>query len=367
MTAATHGRGSRIVLTGHHAITPVGLDAELTCAALRAGVARMAECDLYLPMAAGPEVEEDDALVAALVPELDTELDGIDRLLALGLGALRGLVERTGLLRADLPRTGLFVALPAPDAATRAWKLGDYYMPQLIARAGFDTFAKGQIAADEGGHSGVLSLIGRAMTALEAGIIDQAIVLGVDSYIDVARLHALDEAYRLKSQRGVDGFVPGEAAVALLIERSAPGRPARRPVLAQLALPGQATEPRPQTGDKGSTGAGLATALREAFQSLPQRRPVAWVLCDLNGESYRAFEWGLVQVRLREHFAGGLAVRHPANCIGDTGAASGALLIACAAQAFARKYAGDEVATIWTASDGGARSAMLVFPPEGSR
>jgi hypothetical protein len=180
MTAATHGRGSRIVLTGHHAITPVGLDAELTCAALRAGVARMAECDLYLPMAAGPEVEEDDALVAALVPELDTELDGIDRLLALGLGALRGLVERTGLLRADLPRTGLFVALPAPDHLL--FLLGLLVVsrrPRTIA-AIVTCFTAAHSATLALAALGVVTLPGRVVEPLIAATI---VVVGIENLV----------------------------------------------------------------------------------------------------------------------------------------------------------------------------------------
>jgi 3-oxoacyl-[acyl-carrier-protein] synthase-1 len=358
-------KSARLALTGHHVISPVGLDAESTCAALRAGISRRAASDLYLPLPAGPEVDGDDPLVLAQAPDLSTDIDGANRLLVLGLGALRGLAARIGLTRTELPRTGLFVALASPDAATSGWQLGRVYLPELLARSGLDGFAPAHLVVEESGHAGVLSLLARAAALLQTGAVEQVIVLGVDSYVDVARLSALDAAYRLKSQRGVDGFVPGEAAVALLVERADVARKPGRPALAQLGSPRQAVEPKPQSGDRASTGVGLTTALREALRDLPAPGPVSWLLCDLNGESYRAFEWGLVQVRLRAQLAGLLRVHHPADCIGDVGAASGALLVACAAQAFARKCAGDDVAAVWTASDAGGRSAMLVFPPGG--
>jgi 3-oxoacyl-[acyl-carrier-protein] synthase-1 len=355
--------GIQLAVTGHYAISPVGLDGEGTCAALRAGISRVSECDLYQPMPTGPEAAEDETLKAALVPDLDTDVDGLDRLVSLALGALRGLIDRAQLARAELPRTGLLVALPAPDAATSSWKLAQTFMPALLARAGIRGLAGTQLAVDQSGHTGVLSLIGRAAALLAAGTVDQCIVLGVDSYIDLDRLHALDIAYRLKSQRGLDGFIPGEASVALLLERTVPRTPTRRRSLARLTLPRLATEPQPLTGDRASTGAGLATALEGALCELLEPRPPGWVLCDLNGESYRAFEWGLVRVRLAAQLADRIVVQHPADCIGDTGAACGGLLIACATQAFVRKYAREPVATIWTASDGGSRAAMLVFPP----
>ena len=351
--------GMQLALTGQYALSPVGLDAETTCAALRARVSRMTESDLYLPMPAGPEAADDVPLTVGLVPNLDTDLQGIDRLLSLALGALRGLVDRAQMARGELGRT-------ATDAVPSTWNLEQTFLPSLVARAGMREIKGEWAAIDQSGHTGVFALLGKATALLDSGEVDQCIVLAVDSYIDLERLHALDLAYRLKSERGVDGFVPGEAAVALLLERAVPRSPTRRPCLCRVTLPVLATEPRPFLGDKPSGGTGLATVLRGALRSMPQAQPASWVLCDLNGESYRAFEWGLVRVRLASQLASPIVVQHPADCVGDTGAAAGGLLLACAAQAFVRKYAQAQAALVWAASDAGARAATLVLPPEGS-
>ena len=359
-----HGsQGMQLALTAQYALSPVGLDAETTCAALRARVSRLRESEVYLPMPAGPEAADDVPLTAACVPDLDVEVQGIDRLFMLALGALRGLVARAEMARAELARTAILVALPAADAIVGRWNLGQVFVPNLLARGGLDEIADDRVKVEQGGNTAVLSELGTAAAWLDSGAVDQCIVLAADSYLDFERLRTLDLAYRLKSERGVDGFVPGEAAVALLLEPSTSRKTNHRPRLARLTLPVLTQEPRPLAGDKPSTGTGLVTALRGALRGLSESKPAGWFLCDMNGESYRAFEWGLARARLGEALAGDMVVQHPADCIGDTGAACAGLLIACATQAYVRKYAQHAAAVIWSAADAGSRGAMLVLPP----
>lgn len=362
MNGRDHG-AAPLAVTAQFVLSAVGLDAETTCAALRARISRVRECDLYSPMAPGPETVDNVPLTAAKVPDLEVDLSGMDRLLVLALGALRGLIDRARMARAELSRAGILLALPAPDAVTGTWNLERLFMPTLLARAGLVEVPQGQVAVALGGNAAVLSLLGTAATWLEAGAVDQCIVLAVDSYIDVDRLQALDQSYRLKSERGVDGFVPGEAAVALLVQRAVARTPMQRAALARLTVPVLANEPRPMTGDRPSSGVGLVAALRGALRSKPGPEPAGWILCDMNGESYRAFEWGLARVRLGAQLAGQIAMQHPADCLGDTGAACAGLLIACATQAYARNYAPQPVALVWTSSEVGARGALLVLPP----
>ena len=51
---------------------------------------------------------------------------------------------------------------------------------------------------------------------------------------------------------------------------------------------------------------------------------------------------------------------HPADCIGEVGAASGALLIACAAAALAKAPPGAAPALLWTAADTDHRMALTL-------
>ena len=89
----------------------------------------------------------------------------------------------------------------------------------------------------------------------------------------------------------------------------------------------------------------------------------AFFISDLNGETYRAHEWGGVLVRLKETQGNLLdSLQHwcPALGFGDTGAASGAVSVCVANAAFERGYAPALDAVILSAADDGQRSVMCL-------
>jgi 3-oxoacyl-[acyl-carrier-protein] synthase-1 len=110
------------------------------------------------------------------------------------------------------------------------------------------------------------------------------------------------------------------------------------------------------TSEKQSTGAGLTAAMRAVLPASPGTSP-DFILCDLNGESYRAIEWGVAQVRLGERLAPERKLLHPAASWGDIGAATGGGLLALACAAFRRGWAPAEEATVFCGGDGSTRVA----------
>ena len=185
---------------------------------------------------------------------------------------------------------------------------------------------------------------------------------GVDSYLSADCLAVLDEAYRLKSPRNVDGFCPGEAAAAVLLE----GPRSRRAGAAKatVAAVGLGLEPEPLRSEKVSTCAGLAQALRAA---LPPEGSPDFLLCDLNGESYRAFEWGIAQARLGARLEGLGRAAHAGPERGLTSARRLARSCTTAVEAFARGWAPGEEALIFTASEGSLRGAARLSAPAAER
>jgi 3-oxoacyl-[acyl-carrier-protein] synthase-1 len=84
------------------------------------------------------------------------------------------------------------------------------------------------------------------------------------------------------------------------------------------------------------------------------------MICDQNGEPYRADEFGFALVRLSERFSGGSDFLAPADCWGDVGAASGPLFVALAAAAAERGYARGPYYLAWASSESGERVAALL-------
>jgi len=342
-----------IAVTGIGAVTPIGASAIETAASLRAGACRFREDGFYVPLA---------STVATLPPSAD----GAARIFELALRATRDLLRVRSDVGAaagggaDAPPTGWFFALPEEDAVTASWGLVSSLAPALLDHLG--DRASTVVAARTQGSGGSLAVLGDAAAAIRDGAIARAIVVGVDSFIDRDRLSPLDRDRRIKSDRASAGMIPGEAATALMLESVSAAERRSAPVLATLGEVGLGEEPQTVSGDRESSGRGLTRALRAAMAGGVGHAP-RWVLCDLNGEAYRTIEWGTASVRLARELGASVRVTHPADCLGEIGAAVGGVLIAHAVAGFARGYAPAPEALLWAGSDRGLRAAVRVLAP----
>lgn len=363
MSAAAPAPRVDLAVTGLAIVCPVGLSASAACAALRAGVSRLAELDGYFCLPpegmAGEAAGEPEPIVAGKVPTLPDGADGPERLRLLALAALQRIVAEGSLGRKDVSRTALLLALPAADPVVATWDLAKTFAPELCRRAAIQDWAVAQ--GTQGGPVGAFRAIDAARALLGTGRVDRCLVLAADTYVDGARLAHLDEGWRIRSQRNPDGFLPGEAASAVLLEpaRAAAKRKAR--VLGIVGGPAFATEPVAVSADRWSTGRGLAEAIRPLLDG-PQGAVGRYMLCNMNGEAYPAREWAIAQMRLAPDLPVVESLQHPADAIGETGTAMAGILVACACQAFARGHAPAPAALVWVGSDDGARAAAVIRP-----
>jgi 3-oxoacyl-[acyl-carrier-protein] synthase-1 len=321
------------------------------CAAIRAGISGFSELEDYSCDAGdGGPVQP---LVAA---PAGAEPRSAETAIALFVAALQDLITNAGMTRRELSRVPVIVSLPETSRSAESRRLAEGIFAAAAARAGIPPAPGSGFSGH--GHAGVLFAIGAAQGALSRGACSACIVAGVESYLDAETLSALDAAGRLKSGRNPDAFVPGECAVAALLEPA--GGAARRGdrPFAQLAAPGFGMEERPRGSGETSTGRGLCDAVRAAVGT--DARPFSWAVGDLNGEMYKAREWAEVRVRLAPWLNGLRHLWHPADCIGDVGAATGGVLLAIAARALDKGYAPADRALVFAGSDDGTRAAVVV-------
>jgi 3-oxoacyl-[acyl-carrier-protein] synthase-1 len=363
--------GEPLAITGVGGASPLGASAIETAASLRAGICRFSEQDdTCVPMGAAPAVPGDpldglaDRLIASTVADLPLSVAGPARVFELALRALRDLFFDGELDRATLGRAGLFLALPDDDAVTATWGLARSLGPALLDRLGLPSIPV--IAVRTAGAAGSLAILGDAAGAVRGGSIASAVVLGADTFIDRERLRLLDRDFRIKSARASAGMIPGEAAGALLLESAGgAGRRGAR-VLATLAGVGEGAEPQPNGGERESSGRGLCQALRAALPptaSSVTDEAARWIICDLNGEPYRAVEWGVALARLSRELGTLARLSHPADCLGEVGAGSGGIFVAQAIAGFARSSAPAPEALLWAGSGGGLRAAARLLAP----
>ena len=112
-----------------------------------------------------------------------------------------------------------------------------------------------------------------------------------------------------------------------------------------------------------STGLAAADAIKNAVKfGQTQKEFSLWLLHDLNGELYRANEWGITLLRLASLTKPFVdpTVWFPVTCFGETGAATGAIQALVAIRAFERNYPEGESAVLASASDGTKRAVVIM-------
>jgi 3-oxoacyl-[acyl-carrier-protein] synthase-1 len=332
------------------AISPVGNGLLQTCASARAGISRFAPHPTLECASGDPESEEPvEPLVIGLSKRFPDGIEAPERLIAMLLTCLNDMLLAEAMAASDLVTSAFLLALPPDDAAVSEWELRECFAASLWERAGLP--APAIFETNQSGHTGMFELCGRAFELLQEGAVESCFVAGSDTYNAAARVALLDGSKSLHSSRGHDGFIPGEAVSILRLSLPQTGS-----AVALLERPAFGREPQPATSDRHSTGEGLAQSIR----AITEGRRWDRVYCDLNGQSYRFAEWGLMRVRLTAELGDDLVLVHPAECLGDVGAATGGVLVGCAVQALKRGYAGVPQALLWTASDDGARASLCV-------
>lgn len=349
-----------IVITSLGALTPVGETVDETLVAIKAGIIGVSEHAYYGCTPIDPEWDEELTLYASTVPIIDPFMDGLERIIELTIPALTEVLEKADLSRKELTETGLFIALPAEDTATFNLKLYTHYLQLLCSRMGLSGLKLAKI--NKSGKCGFFEHIVDATGFLKSGDLTYAIVGGVDSYLLEDRMSLMDKAWRLKSERNVDGFIPGEAASMAMLELSGHARGRDMTPIAKITGIALGNESETIKSGKNSTGIGLASAIRKAVD-YPSVTEFDTVYCGLNGESYFAFEWGLQLVRLGTLFKNLKHLIHPIENCGEMGAATGGVLLACASKAFAQnKPANDKPALLWLSGDNEVRTALTLAP-----
>ena len=349
-----------VVVVAVGMMTAVGLTAAETAASVRAGVARFAESSIrdhrFAPFTLA-EVPEDGLPGMADGVEPVPPAPGLTarerRLLRLATMPIR---ECLAALPPGARAPGLVLALPT--AATTRPLDGAALLARLAHQLGGAIDLRASDASDRG-RAGGLAAIERAAMMLRGGRVPFMLAGGVDTYRDLYVLGTLDLEKRVKSAAHLDGFVPGEGAGMVLLASRAAAAAAGLPPLAVLSPAAVAMEDGHLYSEQPYRGNGLAAALAGLFGSGVVTEPVRDVYSSMNGESHWAKEWGVGFLRNRAAFLPDHGMHHPADSFGDTGAASGPLMVGLAALGVRDGYRGSPC-LVYGSSDDGARVALAV-------
>ncbi len=352
--------GSGVYVAALGASTSVGRDAWSTAAAVRAGISGFTEHPFMVDTVGEP-------MRVAMAPWLDVECEGLDRFEALLLPAIEQALAPILTAEDTSIRVVLALGLPSPRPGLIADLEG--LVRATVASRMPNRF--GAVATFPVGHAGGFLGLHAALPRLLQGAFDACVVGGVESYLapeTLEWLEAEDQFHGAGRLNNAWGFIPGEAAgAALIVGERALARLGSAP-LARLCSVGRAHEPNRIKTETVCIGEGLTAAFREGLQGLPPDQQVTDVFCDMNGEPYRADEFGFAALRTKEAFVSASDFIAPADCWGDVSAATAPLTLMLATIAGQKSYANGRFAFLWASSESGERGAALVeLPPARER
>ncbi len=338
------------------AVTSVGLSPAETATSVRAGVCRFAATPY-------PGRYQDPLVMGALPDELLAPADPLvgsfpdisarqRRLLRLGGQALAHLAKD---LAGKEPVT-LFLAVPEHSAEDERTDNRDL-LNLLSEQAGVKLNLPASKLFPMGRAGGIVALK-EAVQTLAAGTRHHLLVGGVDTYRDRWLLQKLDREGRISSPVNSDGFIPGEGAAFLLLSTWRSAQHAGVPILGSIGGIATSFETGHLYSDQPYRGEGLASAFTSLFASQGDGEPVGAVYAGFNGESYPAKSWGVAYLRHSHRFRENIRFEHPADCIGDTGAAMAPLMVMLAVIGMRAGYRAAP-SLVWCLSDYGHCGAIL--------
>lgn len=337
-----------LAVRGTGMVTGVGLTAAATCAAIRSAIDNFRR--------SGFVDNAGEMLLASEVP-LGSHHRGASRLRRMAAQAaqecLAGCPEAapasTALLLC-LAENGRPGAHPPDEAELLAGlqhELGARFHPQS--------------ATITHGHVALATAWRRAQALLDGRGPEHVLLVATDSMLSGAAIAHYEAERRLLTSENSDGFIPGEAAAALLLQQ-ATAEPGPRLVCTGI---GFGLEQATIESDAPLRADGLTRAITEALRAAGHGEgALKFKIIDAAGAQYQFKEASLAFSRLDRTQRTEFAVWHPADCIGEVGAAIGPVMVGVLHAAFSKRYANGSPVLMHLGNDAGERAA-LVFAWEG--
>ena len=287
-------------------VSAIGLNAEESCAAVRCGINRFQETWF---------VDRNGERLVGSEVRLEEAWHGIAKLVKLAERAIRDCLEPEAAPSVtDIP---ILVCVAETDRPGRLTGLDHILLEGLEDAFGSSLHPDSRLIS-AGRVGGVVGLL-HARRLLAGAQTSHVLLIGVDSFLTAGTLAAYDAADRLLRKDNSNGFIPGEAAGAVLLS------PATLVAAAPLVLRGLgfAREPASLTSNKPLRGDGLVASITAALGDAGVRlEDCDYRIADVNGEQYRFKEAGLAVTRLLRTRKVLFGLWHSADCIGEVGAAT---------------------------------------------
>ena len=325
-------------------VTAVGLNSASSCAAIRCAIDNFSETRF---MDKGGEW-----IIGAQVP-LDQPWRGLLKLVHMVVPAIQECLGHIPHVKKE--QVALLLCVAEKERPGRIEGLDDRLLEEI--RAALGTLFHPQTTVIAKGRVGGALALDLARRLIHDEHVPYCVIAGVDSYLTAACVAAYEDKGRLLTSRNSNGFIPGEAAAAILVGliSNSNGNELRC-----LGI-GHGTEKATMDSEEPLRADGLVEAFRNAFNDAECGfEQVDYRLTDANGEQYWFKEAALGMTRAMRVRKENFFLWHPADCIGETGAATASAALAFAASAAQKRYAPGPAVLCHVGNDAGDRFALIL-------
>jgi len=334
-----------LAIVGSGMVTGVGLTAPASCAAIRCAIDNFQETRF---MDSGGE------WIMGSGVELEQPWRGVSKLSKMLASALRECASSVPDFRLD--QVPILLCLAEKDRPGRFDDLNNQVYIETQKELGISFHEKSAII-DQGRVSVAIALK-HAQQMIYEQEISCLIIAGVDSLLVGPSLSSFEERERLMTKNNSDGFIPGEAAAAVIVK--APHKSGEP----QLFCTGIGYGNEESTVDSENIpmrAEGMVQAIRNALTEADcDMGETDYRITDISGEQYAFKEAALALLRILRQRKAFYDIWHPADCIGEVGAAIGPVILSVLLAAMRKNYSEGNKVLAHLGNDEGKRAAVIL-------
>jgi 3-oxoacyl-[acyl-carrier-protein] synthase-1 len=335
-----------LAITGVGMVTGVGMNAPASCAAIRCAIDNFQETRF---MDSGGEW-----LLGCEVP-MEQQWRGKAKLLKIATLAIRECLEGNRHIKPE--STPLLLCLSEHERKGRVIDDDNQFFLDLEKELGLKFHEKSAVVAR--GHVAVAVALKQAWVLIQELNVPHVLIAATDSLLVGPTLAHYEKHERLLTSNHSNGFIPGEAGAALVVESSRRSKQDNRLVCHGL---GFGVENAHVYSEEPLRADGLVAAIKESLGDAGCGESILdFKITDISGEQYYFKEASLAFSRIdrtkREEFD----IWHPADCVGDVGAVLGLVMVAVLKAACEKAYTKGDHILAHVSDDDGKRSSMIFF------
>jgi 3-oxoacyl-[acyl-carrier-protein] synthase-1 len=332
-------------IVGSGMVSGVGFTAPASCAAIRCGKNNFQETRF---MDSGGEW-----IIGSSVPT-EQPWRGISKLAKMLASVLRECIVCEPVV--NINEVPVLLCLAEEDRPGRLHDLNNQVLLKTQKELDVHFHENSDIVAY--GRVSVAIALNYARKLIYDGGFARVIIAGVDSLLVGPVLQSYEGRKRLLTKNNSNGFIPGEAAAAVLVQM--PKRSAG-PELVCTGIGEGLEEATVDAEDVPLRADGMLQAIRNAMiEARCKLGDLDFRISDVSGEQYGFKEAALALTRLLRQRKEEFDIWHPADCIGEVGAVIGPVILSVLLAGMYKGYCPGQKTIAHFGNDDGKRAALVM-------